>query len=95
MVATGRFIQNGKNVLSRTNRNFILILFVLILRVYCKYHYLEGHEFDTPESELLHFLNRTYDRNFKWRQQYEPSIKNGSEPEDFEKSIIISIHKTS
>ncbi|XP_058802117.1 voltage-dependent calcium channel subunit alpha-2/delta-3 isoform X2 [Phymastichus coffea] len=24
--------------------------------VYCRYHYLEGHEFDTPEDELRHFL---------------------------------------
>ncbi|KAJ8670394.1 hypothetical protein QAD02_001653 [Eretmocerus hayati] len=24
--------------------------------VYCRYHYLEGHEFDTPEDEMRHFL---------------------------------------
>ncbi|XP_031786318.1 voltage-dependent calcium channel subunit alpha-2/delta-3 isoform X1 [Nasonia vitripennis] len=24
--------------------------------VYCRYHYLEGHEFDRPEDELRHFL---------------------------------------
>ncbi|XP_018322592.1 voltage-dependent calcium channel subunit alpha-2/delta-3 isoform X2 [Agrilus planipennis] len=43
--------------------------------VYCKYHYLEGHEFDTPESELLHFLERMYDKNFKWGRQYEAANK--------------------
>uniref|UniRef100_A0A182WHK4 VWFA domain-containing protein n=1 Tax=Anopheles minimus TaxID=112268 RepID=A0A182WHK4_9DIPT len=40
--------------------------------VYCKYHYLEGHEFKTPEDELRHFLNRLYEPTWKWSQQYEP-----------------------
>ncbi|XP_058447088.1 voltage-dependent calcium channel subunit alpha-2/delta-3 isoform X2 [Malaya genurostris] len=47
--------------------------------VYCKYHYLEGHEFKTPEDELRHFLVQLYDPNWKWSQQYEP------EPEDIQK----------
>ncbi|XP_055595759.1 voltage-dependent calcium channel subunit alpha-2/delta-3 [Uranotaenia lowii] len=47
--------------------------------VYCKYHYLEGHEFKTPEDELRHFLVRLYEPNWKWSQQYEP------EPDDMEK----------
>ncbi|XP_058819559.1 voltage-dependent calcium channel subunit alpha-2/delta-3 isoform X2 [Topomyia yanbarensis] len=47
--------------------------------VYCKYHYLEGHEFKTPEDELRHFLVRLYDPNWKWSQQYEP------EPEDMQR----------
>nr|XP_022916420.1 voltage-dependent calcium channel subunit alpha-2/delta-4 [Onthophagus taurus] len=38
--------------------------------VYCKYHYLEGHEFNSPEDELLHFLDRMPNRTFKWTQQY-------------------------
>ncbi|KAJ8975678.1 hypothetical protein NQ317_019633 [Molorchus minor] len=45
---------------------------------YCKYHYLEGHEFKTPESELEHFLIKMYDNDFKWERQYEePSSKSG------------------
>ncbi|XP_038110145.1 voltage-dependent calcium channel subunit alpha-2/delta-3 isoform X2 [Culex quinquefasciatus] len=47
--------------------------------VYCKYHYLEGHEFKTPEDELQHFLVRLYEPNWKWSQQYEP------EPEDIQR----------
>jgi hypothetical protein len=44
---------------------------ILILRVYCKYHYLEGHEFLTPEEELRHFLKRLEDPDWKWMEQYE------------------------
>lgn len=33
---------------------------------------MEGHEFKTPEEELLHFLKKLYDPNWKWAQQYEP-----------------------
>lgn len=44
---------------------------VCIIRTYCKYHYLEGHEFETPESELLEFLNLMQYDDFKWNQQYE------------------------
>ncbi|XP_044257646.1 voltage-dependent calcium channel subunit alpha-2/delta-3-like [Tribolium madens] len=39
--------------------------------VYCKYHYLEGHEYETPEKEILHFLGKVYENDFKWRRQYE------------------------
>ncbi|XP_066247388.1 voltage-dependent calcium channel subunit alpha-2/delta-3 isoform X3 [Euwallacea similis] len=39
--------------------------------VYCRYHYLEGHEFKTPEEELIHFLGKMYDMDFKWERQYE------------------------
>ncbi|KAJ6647712.1 Voltage-dependent calcium channel subunit alpha-2/delta-3, partial [Pseudolycoriella hygida] len=39
--------------------------------VYCKYHYLEGHEFDTPEMELKHFLKKLSDPLWKWSEQYE------------------------
>nr|XP_023018198.1 voltage-dependent calcium channel subunit alpha-2/delta-3-like [Leptinotarsa decemlineata] len=50
--------------------------------VYCKYHYLEDHEFPTPEKELLHFLAKMYDRNFKWESQYEETRKH-LEQEDY------------
>lgn len=39
--------------------------------VYCKYHYLEGHEYKTPEAELRHFLKKLYDPDWTWSQQYE------------------------
>uniref|UniRef100_A0A1B0CZ82 Uncharacterized protein n=1 Tax=Phlebotomus papatasi TaxID=29031 RepID=A0A1B0CZ82_PHLPP len=42
--------------------------------VYCKYHYLEGHEFKTPEDELRHFLKKLYDPQWTWSQQYEPDV---------------------
>jgi voltage-dependent calcium channel alpha-2/delta-4 len=44
--------------------------------VYCRYHYLEGHEFDTPEDELRHFLKIVGDfsRNEtdRYPEQYKP-----------------------
>lgn len=39
--------------------------------VYCKYHYLEGHEFKTPEAELKHFLGKMVRKDWKWAEQYE------------------------
>lgn len=39
--------------------------------VYCKYHYLEGHEFAKPEEELTHFLKKLNEKTWKWSQQYE------------------------
>ncbi|XP_028138725.2 voltage-dependent calcium channel subunit alpha-2/delta-3 [Diabrotica virgifera virgifera] len=42
--------------------------------VYCKYHYLEGHEFPTPEKELLHFLAKMYGP-FRWESQYEDKVE--------------------
>lgn len=53
--------------------------------VYCKYHYLEGHEFDNSEEELLHFLKKIYERDFKWERQYEPEA-------DISKGIILIIN---
>lgn len=40
--------------------------------VYCKYHYLEGHEFETPELELKEFLRKIFEPDWKWSIQYEP-----------------------
>lgn len=40
-------------------------------RVYCKYHYLEGHEFKNPEDELRAFLLKFSEKNWKWSEQYE------------------------
>lgn len=40
-------------------------------RVYCKYHYLEGHEYKNPEEELAHFLKKLAEPNWKWSEQYE------------------------
>ncbi|KAJ8923671.1 hypothetical protein NQ315_010251, partial [Exocentrus adspersus] len=44
--------------------------------VYCKYHYLEGHESATPEQEWLKFVDKIYSRNFRWEKQYEESKNN-------------------
>lgn len=39
--------------------------------VYCHYHYLELHEFDSPEDELLHFLGLMSRPGWRWSEQYE------------------------
>ncbi|KAJ3639553.1 hypothetical protein Zmor_002907 [Zophobas morio] len=41
--------------------------------VYCKYHYLEGHEYATPEMEIIHFLEKVNNADFIWEKQYESS----------------------
>ncbi|XP_060667077.1 voltage-dependent calcium channel subunit alpha-2/delta-3 [Drosophila nasuta] len=38
--------------------------------VYCKYHYLEGHEFKTPEAELREFLEKMMRLDWKFPEQY-------------------------
>lgn len=42
--------------------------------VYCRYHYLEGHEFKNSEEELLHFLKKLNEPNWKWSDQYEEDL---------------------
>ncbi|XP_014474755.1 PREDICTED: voltage-dependent calcium channel subunit alpha-2/delta-3 isoform X2 [Dinoponera quadriceps] len=39
--------------------------------VYCRYHYLEGHRFDSPEDELRHFLALLSRPGWRWAEQYE------------------------
>lgn len=39
--------------------------------VYCRYHYLEGHEFEGKEEELLHFLALMSQPGWRWSEQYE------------------------
>lgn len=39
--------------------------------VYCRFHYLEGHEFDNSEDELRHFLRLLGQDDWKWSDQYE------------------------
>ncbi|XP_076666835.1 ca[2+] channel Muscle-specific alpha2/delta subunit isoform X2 [Andrena cerasifolii] len=39
--------------------------------VYCRYHYLEGHEFDNPEEELRHFLGLMRKPGWRWSEQYD------------------------
>lgn len=44
----------------------------MIFRVYCRYHYVEGHEFNNSQDELIHFLHKMSDlTQWKWSQQYE------------------------
>ncbi|XP_030376767.1 voltage-dependent calcium channel subunit alpha-2/delta-3 [Scaptodrosophila lebanonensis] len=46
--------------------------------VYCKYHYLEGHEFRTPEAELREFLGKMVKPDWKWAEQYAEDENNES-----------------
>ncbi|KOC64770.1 Voltage-dependent calcium channel subunit alpha-2/delta-4 [Habropoda laboriosa] len=39
--------------------------------VYCRFHYLEGHQFDNPEEELRHFLELLNKPGWRWAEQYE------------------------
>ncbi|XP_012275945.1 voltage-dependent calcium channel subunit alpha-2/delta-3 [Orussus abietinus] len=39
--------------------------------VYCRFHYLEGHEFDSPENELKYFLSILDKPDWHWSDQYE------------------------
>ncbi|XP_046751290.1 voltage-dependent calcium channel subunit alpha-2/delta-3 isoform X2 [Diprion similis] len=42
--------------------------------VYCRFHYLEGHEFDRPEDELRFFLEALDEPDtWEWHEQYEAS----------------------
>lgn len=47
--------------------------------VYCRYHYLEGHEFLTPQQELREFLRKIVEKDWKWSQQYEPDAMGDKE----------------
>lgn len=49
--------------------------------VYCKYHYLENHEYESPELELRHFLRKIIEPDWKWSQQYEPDPNADKEKE--------------
>lgn len=57
----------------RQINSFIILSLILQVfdRVYCKYHYLEGHEFDSTELELLHFLKSFYNETWDWYEQYQ------------------------
>jgi voltage-dependent calcium channel alpha-2/delta-4 len=51
--------------------------------VYCRYHYLEGHEeiMKTSEDELRHFLKKIVEKDWEWAEQYEPDPENDREKE--------------
>lgn len=57
--------------------------------VYCKYHYLEGHEFNSSEAELLAFLKKMYDDDFRWERQYEERSESGSQKVDLNKGGLV------
>ncbi|XP_012258543.2 voltage-dependent calcium channel subunit alpha-2/delta-3 [Athalia rosae] len=38
--------------------------------VYCRFHYLEGHEFNSPEEEMRHFLAALDEPGWYWAEQY-------------------------
>jgi voltage-dependent calcium channel alpha-2/delta-4 len=56
--------------------------------VYCKYHYFEDHEYESPEAELRHFLKKIVEPNWKWSQQYEPDPEIDREKETDERKRI-------
>ncbi|XP_076762521.1 ca[2+] channel Muscle-specific alpha2/delta subunit isoform X2 [Xylocopa sonorina] len=39
--------------------------------VYCRFHYLEGHEFDSPEEEMKYFVELLNKPGWRWTEQYE------------------------
>ncbi|XP_034669004.1 voltage-dependent calcium channel subunit alpha-2/delta-3 [Drosophila subobscura] len=50
--------------------------------VYCKYHYLEGHEFKTPEAELREFLGKMVKGKWKWAEQYAEDESDWDDKDD-------------
>lgn len=58
---------------------------------------MEGHEFDSPEEELLHFLRLMHSLypKFSWHRQYEAKTKvdgtEGFEQEDLTTGLYNSI----
>ncbi|EDW03637.1 GH10400 [Drosophila grimshawi] len=50
--------------------------------VYCKYHYLEGHEFKTPEAELREFLDKMMKMDWKWPEQYAEDESDWDDKDD-------------
>lgn len=59
-----------------------IVLILYFSRVYCKYHYLEGHEFKTPEDELREFLNKMMSRDWKFYEQYPEDEANENSSDD-------------
>lgn len=53
--------------------------FIFTTRVYCKYHYLEGHEYPSPETELRLFLRKLSKPTWKWFEQYEGDLKSDAD----------------
>lgn len=39
--------------------------------VYCRFHYHQGHEFETSEEEISHFLKKINDPDWQWSKQFE------------------------
>ncbi|KAM8715263.1 hypothetical protein ACLKA7_002333 [Drosophila subpalustris] len=50
--------------------------------VYCKYHYLEGHEFKTPEAELREFLEKMMKLDWKFPEQYAEDESDWDDKDD-------------
>ncbi|XP_034938366.1 voltage-dependent calcium channel subunit alpha-2/delta-3 isoform X2 [Chelonus insularis] len=52
--------------------------------VYCRFHYLEGHEFPNPEAEVRYFLWKLGQPDWKWSDQYmayDISLEDEDEPD--------------
>ncbi|XP_015587853.1 voltage-dependent calcium channel subunit alpha-2/delta-3 isoform X2 [Cephus cinctus] len=54
--------------------------------VYCRFHYLEGHEFESPEQELRHFLGNLGKPGWRWSDQYE-EYEIGSDMEENDENL--------
>ncbi|XP_043273929.1 voltage-dependent calcium channel subunit alpha-2/delta-3 isoform X2 [Venturia canescens] len=58
--------------------------------VYCRFHYLEGHEFENSETELKHFLRLLGRPDWKWSDQYEAysnTSDNNEEPDCYDQVL--------
>jgi len=66
-------------------------MFSQFYRVYCKYHYLEGHEFKTPEDELREFLGKMMN-DWKWPEQYAEDESDWDDKDECECANIWNIH---
>lgn len=60
--------------------------------IYCRYHYLEGHEevMKTSEDELRHFLKKIVEKDWEWTEQYEPDPESDREKETDECKVAIN-----
>lgn len=84
----GRCIRTGETEKKSLYKLFAFTVtshFIFGDRVYCKYHYLEGHEFDNSEMELLHFLKSFYNETWEWSAQYKVDEKYDENDDDDER----------